>query len=44
MLRGEACPRVEMNALRAPLTALSALEEECRHLLLDTADAFIEAV
>src|SRR6516164_1960121 len=34
--------RVEMNALRAPLTALSALEEECRHFLLDTADAFID--
>jgi hypothetical protein len=33
--------RVEMNALRAPLTALSALEEECCHFLLDTADAFI---
>ena len=36
--------RVEMNALRAPLTALSALEEECRHLLLDTADAFIDGL
>jgi len=32
-----------MNALRAPLTALSAPLEECRHFLLDRADAFIEA-
>ena len=35
--------RVEMNALRAPLTARSALAEKCRHFLLDRADAFIEA-
>src|SRR6516164_4792084 len=35
--------RVEMNALRAPLTALSAPREDCRHFLLDRADAFIEA-
>jgi hypothetical protein len=34
--------RVEMNALRAPLTALSAPLERCRHFLLDRADAFID--
>ena len=34
--------RVEMNALRAPLTALSAPREDCRHFLLDGADAFID--
>jgi hypothetical protein len=32
--------RVEMNALRAPLTALSAPAGKCCHFLLDTADAF----
>ena len=34
--------RVEMNALRAPLPALSAHLEECRHFLLDRADAFLD--
>ena len=34
--------RVEMNALRAPLTALSAPREDRRHFLLDGADAFID--
>lgn len=34
--------RVEMNALRAPLTALSAPVEACVHFLLDKADAFID--
>ena len=34
--------RVEMNALRAPLTAISAPREDCRHFLLDRADAFID--
>jgi hypothetical protein len=34
--------RVEMNALRAPLTALSARVEKCCHFLLDRADAFID--
>jgi len=41
MLRGERCQGSSMNALRAPLTALSAPLEECRHFLLDRADAFI---
>ena len=34
--------RVKMNALRAPLTALSAREEKCRHFLLDNADVVID--
>jgi hypothetical protein len=34
--------RVEMNALRAPLTALSVLERPVSFFLLDTADAFID--
>src|SRR5215472_17720721 len=34
--------RVEMNALRALLTALSAPVETCCHFLHDTADAFID--
>ena len=34
--------KVEMNALRATLTALSAPLEQCRHFLLDRADAFID--
>jgi len=34
--------RVEMNALRAPWTALSAPVGKCCHFLLDTADAFID--
>jgi len=34
--------RVEMNALRAPLTALSVPQERCRYFLLDSADAFID--
>ena len=42
MLHGERCQGSSMNALRAPLTALSAPLEECRHFLLDKADAFID--
>ena len=34
--------RVEMNALRAPLTALPSPQEKCLFFLLDRADAFID--
>jgi hypothetical protein len=34
--------RVEMNALRAPLTALPAQPETCVSFSVDTADAFID--
>jgi hypothetical protein len=33
-----------MNALRAPLTALSAPREECFHFLLDNADVVIDGM
>ena len=36
--------RVEMNALRAPLTALSAPREECFHFWIDNADVVIEEI
>ena len=33
-----------MNALRAPLTALSAPREECFHFLLDHADVVMDEI
>src|SRR6516162_2136124 len=36
--------RVEMNALRAPLTALSAPREECFHFWIDNADVVTDGM
>src|SRR5215468_10299892 len=36
--------RVEMNALRAPLTALSAPREECFHFSIDNTDVVIDGI
>jgi hypothetical protein len=38
----ERAVKVEMNALRAPLTALSARTEKCCYLLRDNADVVID--
>src|SRR5262245_13417967 len=42
--RGETCQGSSMNALRAPLTGLTAPREKCCYFLLDSADVVIEGM